>query len=48
MLELVGRRYDSDRAVRIEIEQGRIARIAPAPDAAGLPYVAPGFCDLQI
>lgn len=48
MLELVGRRYDSDRAVRIEIEQGRIARITPAADVAGLPYVAPGFCDLQI
>ncbi|MCE9528705.1 MAG: amidohydrolase family protein [Planctomycetales bacterium] len=48
MLELVGRRYDSDRAVRIQIEIGRITRITPAAAAAGLPYVAPGFCDLQI
>ena len=48
MLELVGRRYDSDRAVRIEIENGRISRIAPAADDPALPYVAPGFCDLQI
>jgi N-acetylglucosamine-6-phosphate deacetylase len=48
MLELVGRRYDSDRAVRIQIENGRISRITPAMDAPGLPYVAPGFCDLQI
>jgi N-acetylglucosamine-6-phosphate deacetylase len=48
MLDLVARRYDSDRAVRIEIEQGRIGRITPAADAPGLPYVAPGFCDLQI
>src|SRR6187397_560929 len=48
MLELIARRYDSDRTVRIEIEKGRIARITPAADAAGLPYVAPGFCDLQI
>jgi len=23
-------------------------RITPAADVAGLPYVAPGFCDLQI
>ena len=48
MLELIARRYDSDRAVRIEIEKGRIAQITPAADAAGLPYIAPGFCDLQI
>jgi N-acetylglucosamine-6-phosphate deacetylase len=48
MLELVGRRYDSDRAVRIQIEKGHISRITPAEDAPGLPYVAPGFCDLQI
>ncbi|MFN0018911.1 MAG: N-acetylglucosamine-6-phosphate deacetylase [Pirellulaceae bacterium] len=48
MLELVGRRYDSDRAVRIQIEQGHITRIKPAGDTPGLPYVAPGFCDLQI
>jgi N-acetylglucosamine-6-phosphate deacetylase len=48
MLELIARRYDSDRAVRIEIEKGRITRITPAADAAGLPYIAPGFCDLQI
>src|SRR5437899_843026 len=48
MLELLARRYDSDRAVRIDVENGRITRITPAADAAGLPYVAPGFCDLQI
>ncbi len=48
MLEIVGRRYDSDRAVRIEIEKDRILRITPAADTPGLPYVAPGFCDLQI
>ena len=48
MLAVVGRRYDSQRAVRIEIEGGRIARILPAEDAAVLPFVAPGFCDLQI
>src|SRR6476619_6743577 len=48
MLELIARRYDSERTVRIEIEGGQIARITPAAEAAGLPYVAPGFCDLQI
>ncbi len=48
MLELVGRRYDSERAVRIQIEKGRITRITPAAESTGLPYVAPGFCDLQI
>src|SRR6185436_14246160 len=48
MLELIARRYDSDRTVRIEIENERIARITPAADAPGLSYVAPGFCDLQI
>ena len=48
MRAVVGRRYDSQRAVRIEIEGGRIVRISPAEEASGLPYVAPGFCDLQI
>lgn len=48
MLAVVGRRYDSQRAVRIEIEGERIARVSPAEDNSGLSYVAPGFCDLQI
>jgi len=48
MVPLIARRYDSDRPVRIEMEGGRIARIVPAADAPGLPFVAPGFCDLQI
>jgi N-acetylglucosamine-6-phosphate deacetylase len=48
VLSLVARRYDTHRPVAIEIDQGRIVRLAPAGEAPGLPFVAPGFVDLQI
>lgn len=51
---ITGRRYDTGEAVAIAVERGAIAAISSisaglaADDAAALPYVAPGFVDLQI
>lgn len=44
------RRYDNGRPVSIEIDAGTIARIESTAgvDAARLPWVAPGFFDIQI
>jgi N-acetylglucosamine-6-phosphate deacetylase len=49
-MRLVGRRYDNGQAVQIEIEQGTIAACVAyeQPDAADLPWLAPGFIDLQV
>lgn len=44
------RRYDNGQIVRLEIEKGQVARattIQPANDAS-LPWVAPGFVDVQV
>jgi len=50
MSQFTGRRYDTAEAATIEVEQGRIARITPRPDlpAESLPWISPGFVDLQI
>ena len=48
MVTIVARRFDTLRPVEIVIEEGRIIRILPAEDRAGLPLVAPGLVDLQI
>lgn len=51
-MHLFARRYDTRDAVRVDVEEGRIARIAPLPadgsPAQPLPWVAPGFVDLQV
>ena len=48
MLTITARRYDTRRPVVIEVAGGRIAKIAPAVERPGLPFVAPGMIDLQI
>jgi N-acetylglucosamine-6-phosphate deacetylase len=48
-MEFLARRYDDGQAVRVVVHQGRIAelpRVAQAPPH--LPYVAPGFVDIQV
>jgi len=49
-MQLLGRRYDDGQAIGLEIEQGTIAACIPyhGPDAAELPWLAPGFIDLQV
>jgi N-acetylglucosamine-6-phosphate deacetylase len=48
LLTFVARRFDTQRPVEIEIEQGQIVRLTPAAERPGLPLVAPGLVDLQI
>ncbi|HWB14038.1 MAG TPA: amidohydrolase family protein [Pirellulales bacterium] len=49
MLHFVARRFDTGEAARIDVDEGHIARVkcvdAPADD---LPWVAPGFVDIQV
>ncbi len=47
-MKLVGRRYDTAEAVAVLCDGGRIASIAPADDAPSLPWISPGWCDLQV
>jgi len=47
-MKITGKRYDTGQAVTVEIEEDRIASVAPASPAAGLPWIAPGFVDLQV
>jgi N-acetylglucosamine-6-phosphate deacetylase len=47
-MQYTGRRYDTGEAVTIECDRGRIARFSRAAEATGLPWISPGWCDLQI
>ena len=50
-MALIAKRYDTGQPVRIELSGDRIASVTPAFAASRedqLPYVAPGFFDLQI
>jgi N-acetylglucosamine-6-phosphate deacetylase len=42
------RRYDNGQPVRLEIEGGKIARATQTADSGTLPWVAPGFVDVQV
>lgn len=50
-MELFGRRYDTSGPVRVEVAEGRIARVtAVEPDGddlVRLPWIAPGLIDIQ-
>lgn len=51
MLSVLARRYDTGETIRVGMDGGRIAAVEPARsdgDSAALPFVAPGFFDLQI
>ena len=48
-MQFLARRYDTRDAVRVEISEDRIVRVAPqAATEHALPWVAPGFVDLQV
>jgi len=50
-MQLIGRRYDNAEAIAIEVDGGTIARISPVPaevNHGNLPWIAPGFVDLQV
>jgi N-acetylglucosamine-6-phosphate deacetylase len=47
-MQVTGRRYDTGEAVILEMAQGRIASQRPAADQRDLPWLAPGFVDLQV
>ena len=47
-MHLRGRRYDTGQPISLTIEQGAIAAIDPAPSSPDLPWIAPGFVDLQV
>lgn len=46
-MQFFAKRYDTDEAVSISVEDERIASISPT-ESADLPWVAPGFVDLQV
>jgi N-acetylglucosamine-6-phosphate deacetylase len=47
-MQILGRRYDSGEHVAITIEDGKIASVAPSDGGSNLPWIAPGFVDLQV
>ena len=49
-MEFTARRYDTGQVVTVSIDDGRIDSIthADGPDSQNLPWVSPGFVDLQI
>lgn len=49
-MNITARRYDTTEAVSLEIADGRIAKIAPAGEAASedAPWIAPAFVDVQL
>jgi len=47
-MEILGRRFDTDESVRVVVEHGQFAAFEPVADAEGLPWLAPGFVDLQV
>lgn len=47
-MRVLGCRYDTGEAVSIEIRDQRIAAIEPADRQVRIPWLAPGFVDLQV
>ncbi len=47
-MRIRGRRYDDGNAIEITIEGETITHIATTPDDSRLPWIAPGFVDLQV
>lgn len=45
---LTGRELATGQAITVDVDQGRIRRVSPAPDSADLPWIAPGLVDLQV
>ena len=47
-MQLIGRRFDTKQPVAIQIEGETIASVAHIDDQDDLPWIAPGFVDLQV
>jgi N-acetylglucosamine-6-phosphate deacetylase len=47
-MQVAGRRYDTGESVVLDVEGGRVVRQRPAADRAPLPWLTPGFVDLQV
>jgi len=47
-VRIIGKRYDDGSAVSIQVVDGRIAAIEPIPQTSDLPWISPGFVDLQV
>lgn len=50
-MHVLGRRYDTRQPVVVAVEDGRISDVRaadPSPAAATLPWLAPGFVDVQV
>ncbi|MCA9268664.1 MAG: amidohydrolase family protein [Planctomycetales bacterium] len=47
-MKILARRYDNSEAIALTVDGDRIARIEPAAAADNLPWIAPGFVDLQV
>ena len=49
-MEFTARRYDTEQVVTVTIDDGQIVSItnADGPDSQDIPWVSPGFVDLQI
>jgi N-acetylglucosamine-6-phosphate deacetylase len=51
-MDIEGRRYDDGRPIRVEISQGTVSRCRELSSAdlsgAALPWIAPGFVDIQV
>ena len=47
-MRVVGRRFDTGETVAVETSADRIGSVLPAPSADALPWLAPGFVDLQV
>lgn len=50
-MQIIGRRYDTRDAVEVDILDGRIERLRPYRDTDAthsLPWIAPGFVDIQV
>jgi N-acetylglucosamine-6-phosphate deacetylase len=48
MTTLSGRRYDTADCVEVTIESGRVQSVAALADDPSLPWLSPGFIDLQV
>ena len=51
-MRFIARRYDNAQLVRVTVSQGRVARLEPwqetSQKAADIPWIAPGFVDIQV
>jgi N-acetylglucosamine-6-phosphate deacetylase len=48
MLELTGRSIFTEKPVKVTLTGDRISRVEEAPETASMPYISPGFLDIQV